>query len=61
MMDAKLSLWDAAALAPVIEEAGGVFSDWKGVATVHGEDALATNGALAEKVRDIVSKSAPDR
>ena len=54
MIDPKLSLWDAAALAPVIEEAGGKFCDWQGRATVHSGEALATNAALAEEVLAIL-------
>lgn len=54
MMDAALSLWDAAALQPVIEEAGGRFFDWQGRATVHSEEAIATNSALSEQVLAVV-------
>ncbi|TWT35793.1 Histidinol-phosphatase [Posidoniimonas corsicana] len=50
MIDPKLSLWDAAALKPVIEEAGGVFCDWQGVPTVHTGDGVATNGQITEQV-----------
>ena len=55
MIDAALSLWDAAALQPVIEEAGGKFFDWQGRPTVHSEEAIATNAALAEQVKAIVN------
>lgn len=50
MIDPQLSLWDAAALQPVIEEAGGVFCDWQGQATIHTGDAIATNAALVKQV-----------
>ncbi len=50
MIDPAMNLWDAAALQPVIEEAGGKFFDWQGQATVHGGEAVATNAALAEQV-----------
>ncbi|HET7322631.1 MAG TPA: inositol monophosphatase family protein, partial [Longimicrobiaceae bacterium] len=30
MLDPELKVWDAAAVRPVIEEAGGVFTDWSG-------------------------------
>jgi histidinol phosphatase-like enzyme (inositol monophosphatase family) len=46
MMDPEMSLWDNAALKPVIEEAGGKFTDWTGKATIYGKDAVATNGKL---------------
>ena len=50
MIDPEMSLWDTAALQPIIEEAGGRFFDWQGRATVHSEEAVATNAALAEQV-----------
>ena len=52
MMDPVVSPWDAAALLPVINEAGGVFTDWAGRVTAFGGNTLATNGALARTVRE---------
>lgn len=51
MVDDKLSPWDAAAVMPIIQEAGGVFTDWEGEVTAFGGDAIATNAALAKDVR----------
>jgi histidinol phosphatase-like enzyme (inositol monophosphatase family) len=53
MIDPELDLWDLAALQPVIEEAGGTFTDWQGRATVHSREAIATNGLVAEEVLNI--------
>ena len=39
--DAGLALYDAAALAPVITGAGGVFTDWNGAPAPLGGDVLA--------------------
>lgn len=50
MIDPELSLWDAACLKPILEEAGGAFTDWQGVPTVHTGDAVATNGRVHEQV-----------
>jgi histidinol-phosphatase len=50
MIDPELDLWDMAALQPVIEEAGGHFSDWQGKPTVHAREAIATNGHVIEEV-----------
>ena len=50
MVDDRLSPWDVAALVPIIEEAGGVFTDWKGQRGL-GTDAVATNAALAGELR----------
>ena len=55
MCDPVLSPWDAAALQPIIAEAGGVFTDWTGQATAFGGSAVATNRALAEQTRALLS------
>lgn len=49
-IDPLLNPWDGAALGPVIEEAGGRFTDWRGRATFEGGNALGTNGRLHEAV-----------
>ncbi len=54
MIDEVLSPWDAAALQPIIEEAGGVFTDWTGTRTSFGGNAIATNAALAAPVRELL-------
>ena len=50
MVDALMAPWDAAALQPIIEEAGGVFTDWSGRRTAFGGNAVASNAALAREV-----------
>jgi histidinol-phosphatase len=42
----ELSLWDMAALAPIVTEAGGRFTALDGVDGVHGGNAAASNGLL---------------
>jgi len=49
-MDAVMALWDNAALLPVIEEAGGRFTSWRGERRIDGGDAVATNGVLHDEV-----------
>ena len=51
MVDPVLSPWDAAAVMPIVAEAGGVFTDWDGRVTAFGGSAVATNAALAADVR----------
>lgn len=52
MVDPVLNPWDAACFLPIIEEAGGVFTDLTGTRTAFGGNAVATNAALATLVRD---------
>lgn len=58
MLDGAMAPWDSAALQPIVEEAGGVFTDWGGTRTAFGGNAIATNFALAEPVRALV-RAAP--
>lgn len=51
MTDTVLGDWDAAAVQCIVEEAGGVFTDWDGRRTAFGRSAVATNSALADAVR----------
>jgi histidinol-phosphatase len=48
MLEADVHVWDVAAPAVLIEEAGGRFSDALGERTIHAATALATNGRLHE-------------
>ena len=55
MADAVVGDWDTAALLPVVEEAGGVFTSWEGARTAFGGSAVATNAALAAPVRRVLA------
>lgn len=57
MFDPVLSPWDAAALQPIVTEAGGVFTDWDGRETAFGGSAIATNAALAAPLRALLLES----
>ncbi len=50
MLDPIMNVWDCAPLLPILEEAGGTFTDWQGQRTIHGGSAISTNGALFESV-----------
>ena len=54
MLDAQMSIWDCAALYPVLTEAGGTFTDWHGSPTITGNEGIATNGVLLEDVLRLV-------
>ena len=54
MVDPILAPWDAAALQPIIAEAGGVFTDWSGDVTAFGGSAVATNALLASDIRTLL-------
>jgi histidinol phosphatase-like enzyme (inositol monophosphatase family) len=56
MLDPVMNLWDCAALLPILEEAGGTFTDWRGVPTASGGNSIATNGLLFAEVMGLVSR-----
>ena len=55
MLDPVMNLWDCAALVPIIEEAGGTFTDWRGVRTAAGGNSIATNGVLFDEVMKVIN------
>lgn len=54
MLDPIMSVWDCAALLPVLYEAGGTFTDWRGTPTIHAGEAIATNGLVLDDVLGLV-------
>ncbi len=49
-VDQLMNVWDCAALMPILEEAGGTFTDWNGKRTIRGGNAVSTNKVLLDKV-----------
>ncbi len=54
MLDPVMNIWDAAALLPIMQEAGGTFTDWCGVPTIAGEEGLGTNGLVLDEVLALI-------
>ncbi len=54
MVDPVMEIWDCGPLQVILEEAGGTFTDWRGMPTIHAREAIATNGALFEAVMRLV-------
>lgn len=54
MLDPEMSIWDAAALYPVITEAGGRMTTWAGVDGV-GDSVAASNGLLHDELLRILA------
>lgn len=50
MVDPIMWAWDAAPMLPILEEAGGVFTDWQGRRSIHSGQGLATNPQLLAEV-----------
>ncbi|MEO1023281.1 MAG: histidinol-phosphatase [Bacteroidota bacterium] len=56
MYDPILSIWDAAALLPVLKEAGGIFTDKHGVETIHTGSGISTNKMLQPEIKTIFDR-----
>lgn len=54
MVDPILSPWDAAAVLPILEEAGGRFVDWTGAPDIHGGSGIGAPAALIDEVLAIL-------
>jgi histidinol-phosphatase len=55
-VDREASVWDLAALAPVLAEAGGRLTDLSGVATHDGGNALASNGRVHDAALAVLGR-----
>jgi histidinol-phosphatase len=56
MIDPLMNIWDAAALVPIVEEAGGTFMDWTGATRIDAGNGISVNGALRDSVLRIVKR-----
>lgn len=50
MIDPMLNIWDAAAVQPIIEEAGGCFTDWANAERIDAGEAIGSNGLIHDEV-----------
>ncbi|MCX7625037.1 MAG: hypothetical protein N2Z21_02310 [Candidatus Sumerlaeaceae bacterium] len=57
MVDPIVELWDIAPMKPIIEEAGGRFTDYSGMSTVQSRCAIASNGVLHDEILTVVSQA----
>lgn len=55
MVDPVLSEWDAAALLPILQEAGGHFVDWHGNPTIYNKSGISVNDAMKQTVLETLA------
>ncbi len=55
MLDPIMNIWDTAALRPIVEEAGGTFTDWAGNPTHTAPEAVSTNGVLLGELLSVIT------
>lgn len=57
MLDPIMNVWDCAPLLPILEEAGGTFTDWQGRKTIYVGNAISTNGLLFPQVMETIREN----
>jgi histidinol-phosphatase len=53
-LDPIVALWDLAPLQVIVEEAGGVFTDFDGGARIDGGSAISSNGLVHQAALTIL-------
>lgn len=53
-LDPIMNLWDAAALLPIMQEAGGTYTDWQGNPTIEAGEGIGTNGHVLPEVLSLI-------
>jgi myo-inositol-1(or 4)-monophosphatase len=59
MVDPMMNVWDAAALVPIVQEAGGHFVDWNGNVAIDSGNGVSVNAALKDVVLEILKPPRP--
>lgn len=54
MIDPAMNPWDAAALLPILQEAGGAFVDWQGQSSIYSGNGVSVNAALKGPILDLL-------
>ncbi|MBM4458351.1 MAG: inositol monophosphatase family protein [Chloroflexi bacterium] len=57
MLDPAMHLWDCGPLLTILQEAGGVLTDWQGRATIYGGNAIGTNRLLFKQTMKLVREA----
>lgn len=57
MIDPILNVWDAAAVQPIIQEAGGRFSDWSGTPRIDAGESVGSNGLFHDEILKLLQCS----
>jgi len=60
MVDVGLKIWDSAPLLPILEEAGGRFTDWAGERSITSPNVLGSNGLLHDSFLRLLESSEPN-
>lgn len=54
-VDPVMNVWDAAALYPIVSEAGGTYSDWRGTPGIEGGEGISANALVRDELLALLS------
>ena len=49
-----MSIWDSAPFLPILEEAGGTYTDWQGNPSISARDTFSSNGKVFAAIRELL-------
>ena len=55
MVDPEMSIWDTAALLPIVQEAGGHFIDWNGEPKIDSGNGISVNPHLRDELMSTIN------
>ncbi len=56
LVEPSLHCWDIAPFGPILSEAGGRATDWRGVETAHTSAVVASNGAIHDELLEVLTR-----
>jgi fructose-1,6-bisphosphatase/inositol monophosphatase family enzyme len=54
-LDPAMNVWDAAALLPILTEAGGTYTDWQGTPTIYNHEGIGSNKHVLPELLALIS------
>ncbi len=54
-LDPAMNVWDAAALLPILTEAGGTYTDWQGTPTIYNHEGIGSNRHVLPELLALIS------
>ncbi|WP_298820192.1 histidinol-phosphatase [Chloroflexus sp.] len=54
-LDPAMNVWDAAALLPILTEAGGTYTDWKGQSTIYNGEGIGSNRHVLPELLAVIA------
>jgi len=60
MVEPEIAPWDIAAIKVIVEEAGGLLTDFDGNPTIYSDTAIASNGRIHDELLELIRALSPN-